>query len=147
MHQGQLVCSQIMQALPIKEFSRFVAAHNADLAGTLNANIYALDSSTIKLTGVRSRVRYPSALRRVSFNDPLTSKELVFLTNNMTLPAATIAALYKQRWIAIAKKRLNLSHSLYEILQRLDLHMFKTIPIRELLEEPELADQPALKSV
>jgi len=29
MHQGQLVFSQIMQALPIKEFSRFVAAHKA----------------------------------------------------------------------------------------------------------------------
>jgi hypothetical protein len=49
--------------------------------------------------------------------------------------------------IAITKKRLNLSHSLYEILQILDLHMFKTIPISELLGEPELAEQPALKSV
>ena len=29
MHQGQLVFSQIMQALPIKEFSRLVAAHKA----------------------------------------------------------------------------------------------------------------------
>jgi len=49
--------------------------------------------------------------------------------------------------IAIAKKRLKLSHSLYEILQRLDLHMFKTTPIPELLGEPELAEQPSLKSV
>ena len=52
----------------------------------------------IQLTGVRSKERYPSTLRRVSFIDPLTGKALVFLTNNMTLPAATIAALYKQRW-------------------------------------------------
>jgi IS4 transposase len=48
--------------------------------------------------GVRSKVRYPSTLRRVSFIDPLTNKGLVFLTNNMTPLAATIAALYKQRW-------------------------------------------------
>jgi len=35
--------------------------------------------------------------------------------------------------IAIAKKRLNLSHSLYEILQILSLTMFETFPINQLL--------------
>jgi transposase len=41
---------------------------------------------------------YPAHLRRIKFNDPGSGKTLVFLTNNMTLPALTIAALYKNRW-------------------------------------------------
>ena len=38
--------------------------------------------------------------------------------------------------IAIVKKRLKLSHSLYEILQILSLTMFETIPINQLLPHP-----------
>jgi hypothetical protein len=41
---------------------------------------------------------YPEHLRRIKFKDPQTGKVLVFLTNNMTLPALTITALYKNRW-------------------------------------------------
>ena len=37
-------------------------------------------------------------LRRIRFKDPESGKTLVFLTNNMTLPPLTIAALYKSRW-------------------------------------------------
>jgi IS4 transposase len=37
-------------------------------------------------------------LRRVSYFDAVTGKRLVFLTNNFTLPALTIAQIYKQRW-------------------------------------------------
>ena len=37
-------------------------------------------------------------MRRVRFKDPETGKTLVFLTNQMSLPAATICALYKSRW-------------------------------------------------
>jgi hypothetical protein len=35
--------------------------------------------------------------------------------------------------ITIVKKRLNLDHSLYEILRVLDLNMFETTPISALL--------------
>jgi hypothetical protein len=35
--------------------------------------------------------------------------------------------------VAIAKKRLNLPHSLHDILRQLDLNMFKTILITQLL--------------
>jgi hypothetical protein len=52
---------------------------------------------TICLTGQSSQTDYPEQLRRIRFKDE-TGKVLVFLTNNMTLPAATIAALYKSRW-------------------------------------------------
>lgn len=53
---------------------------------------------TVALTGTTSRKDYPEHLRRIRFKDPETGKTLVFLTNNFTLPAATICALYKARW-------------------------------------------------
>jgi hypothetical protein len=52
----------------------------------------------IVLDGFYTQREYPAQLRRVRFNDPDTGKTLVFLTNQMTLPAATICALYKNRW-------------------------------------------------
>ena len=52
----------------------------------------------IRLAAPKSRARYPDRLRRVSYRDPDTGKRLVFLTNNLTLPARTIADLYKCRW-------------------------------------------------
>ena len=48
--------------------------------------------------GHESRKHYPSHLRRIRFSDAETGKNLVFLTNQFTLPAATICALYKSRW-------------------------------------------------
>ena len=41
---------------------------------------------------------YPDALRRVSYLDVKTRKRFKFLTNNFTLPALTIAQIYKSRW-------------------------------------------------
>ena len=40
----------------------------------------------------------PATCAAISFRDPDTGKNLVFLTNQFTLPAATICALYKSRW-------------------------------------------------
>ena len=53
---------------------------------------------TISLAGVATSKHYPEHLRRVRFNDAETGKTLVFLTNQRTLPASTICALYKSRW-------------------------------------------------
>jgi hypothetical protein len=53
---------------------------------------------TVVLTGFRSRQQYPDALRRIGFRDPQTGKRFVFLTNNFTEPALTIAQLYRCRW-------------------------------------------------
>jgi hypothetical protein len=53
---------------------------------------------TVILTSMASASSYPDALRKVSYVDAETGKKLVFLTNNFSLPALTIAALYKQRW-------------------------------------------------
>ena len=53
---------------------------------------------TVVLASLESATAYPDTLRKVSFVDEETGKRLVFLTNNFALPAATIAAIYKQRW-------------------------------------------------
>ena len=53
---------------------------------------------TIALAGVHTSQHYPEYLRRIRFKDPETGKMLVFITNQRTLPAATICALYKSRW-------------------------------------------------
>jgi hypothetical protein len=53
---------------------------------------------TVVLATTGSATAYPDALRRVSYFDVVTGKRLVFLTNNFTLPALTIAQIYKQRW-------------------------------------------------
>jgi hypothetical protein len=52
----------------------------------------------IALAGFYAKQDYPAHLRRVRFNDLETGKTLVFLSNQMTLPAATICALYTNRW-------------------------------------------------
>ena len=41
---------------------------------------------------------FPYPLRRVRYFDKKTTKHLVFLTNNLEIPALTIAKLYKSRW-------------------------------------------------
>ena len=145
---------------------------------------------TVVLSGFYSRQQYPEALRRIGFRDPLTGKSLVFLTNNFTEPALTIAQLYRCRWqvelfckwikqhlrikafygtsenavriqvwvaisvyvlVAIVKKRLRLSASLYTILQILSLSLFEKTPILQALSQqtplpsmPDPHNQPCL---
>ena len=53
---------------------------------------------TVLLSGIRSQLEYPDPLRRVGFTDPDTDKRLIFLTNNMDIPALTVAHLYRARW-------------------------------------------------
>ena len=53
---------------------------------------------TIRLYGFYSKQSYPERLRRIRYFDATHRRWLVFLTNNFTLPALTIAQLYKGRW-------------------------------------------------
>jgi Domain of unknown function (DUF4372)/Transposase DDE domain len=53
---------------------------------------------TIVLTGPLVSQKYPEPLRRVSYYDIEHERRLIFLTNNFTLPALTIAQLYRCRW-------------------------------------------------
>jgi hypothetical protein len=140
---------------------------------------------TIRLTGVSTATDYPEPLRRIRYRDEVSGKTFVFITNNFSLPALTIAQLYKARWrvelffkwikqhlrikaffgtsenavktqvwiavsvyvlVAILKKRLNLPHSLYTILQFLSVSLFEKTPILQafsnIAEQPEI-DQNA----
>jgi hypothetical protein len=54
--------------------------------------------STIRLCGPKTSQLYPDALRRISYYAADIDKRFVFLTNNFSLPALTIAHLYKCRW-------------------------------------------------
>jgi len=117
---------------------------------------------------------YPEKLRRIGFFDAENNKLLIFLTNDFSLPALTIAQLYKCRWqvelffkwikqhlriksffgtsenavktqiwiaisvyvlVAIIKKRLNIQHSLYAVLQVLSVTVFEKTSLRELLTD------------
>ena len=53
---------------------------------------------TIVLCGTKASKDYPVPLRRVSYYDSENQKHLVFLTNNFSLDAFTIAKLYQCRW-------------------------------------------------
>ncbi|NBQ82565.1 MAG: IS4 family transposase, partial [Betaproteobacteria bacterium] len=52
----------------------------------------------VMLEGFYAIQDYPEHMRRIRFNEPTTGQTLIFLTNNTSLPATTIAALYKNRW-------------------------------------------------
>ena len=52
----------------------------------------------VALDGFYSNQSYPDKLRRVKFYDDQRDKRLTFLTNQFTLPAKTIADLYRCRW-------------------------------------------------
>ena len=96
------------------DFRRLFAMHQAGAFFVTRAKInmkyhrvysHEVDKTTgvgsdqsIALDGFYTKKDYPQHLRRISFCDLETGKRLVFLTNNFTLPAETIAALYKQRW-------------------------------------------------
>lgn len=53
---------------------------------------------TVILTGFYAKKDYPEKLRRVRYFDAENGRYLVFLTNNCSLPALTIAKLYQCRW-------------------------------------------------
>ena len=140
---------------------------------------------TVILRAIESAKAYPDSLRRVSYFDAATNKRLKFLTNNFTLPALTIARIYKSRWqielffkwikqhlrikkfygasenavktqiwiavsvyvlVAIARKRLGLEASLYQILQILSVTLFEQTPILQALQPSDshenLLDDP-----
>ena len=52
----------------------------------------------VRLRNESSLKDYPAKLRHIHYVDPETGKSFIFLTNNLVLPALTIALLYKNRW-------------------------------------------------
>ena len=53
---------------------------------------------TIMLSGLRSSRLSPDPLRRVTYFDAEHDRRFVFMTNNFTFPALTIAQPYRCRW-------------------------------------------------
>jgi hypothetical protein len=53
---------------------------------------------TIRLNSKQARRDHPEKLRRIRYYDAATDLSLVFLTNNFSLPALIIAAIYRRRW-------------------------------------------------
>lgn len=133
----------------------------------------------VVLTGSNVAKEYPATLRRIRYVDPDTGKRLSFLTNNFTLPAISIALLYKKRWqvelffkwikqhlrikafygtsdnavktqiwiaistyilVAIIKKELKITQSVYTILQILSISLFERMPIQSLFADLVLQD-------
>ena len=123
---GKMADVRVLDILPIEpgafyimdrgylDFARLFAMHQRGAffvtrakSNTNARRVYSasVDKSTgvmcdqrVALNGHQSARDYPEMLRRVRFKDPQTGKRLVFLTNNMILPAHVIAALYKNRW-------------------------------------------------
>ena len=52
----------------------------------------------IVLKGFYAKQDYPEKIRRIRYFDAEKNKRLIFITNNFTLPAFTIAELYRCRW-------------------------------------------------
>jgi hypothetical protein len=57
-----------------------------------------LCDQVIFLTGVDTSKKYPDTLRRIKYRDADTGHVYVFLTNNISASALSIALLYKNRW-------------------------------------------------
>lgn len=72
--------------------SRRVYSHPVDKSTGLRCD------QTIILTGKDSSKFYPEKIRKVVFYDAEYNNRYEFLTNNFSLPALTIAQLYKERW-------------------------------------------------
>jgi hypothetical protein len=119
MNVGKTLFAQLMDFLPWTTFARLVERYGGDrrvrtlaCAEQYRAMAFAqltfreslrdietfICDQTIALAGVQTSQHYPEHLRRIRFRDPETGKTLVFITNQRTLPAATICALYKSRW-------------------------------------------------
>ncbi|SCC93897.1 transposase [Thiomonas sp. X19] len=123
---GKLHDVNVLDVLPVEagafyvmdrgyvDFARLYALHQAGAFFITRAKkgmdarrVYsaATDRSTgvicdqsIRFNGFYASRDYPEHLRRIRFKDPESGRTLIFLTNNTSLPALTIAALYKSRW-------------------------------------------------
>lgn len=81
----------VIRAKDNLRFKRLYSAPKDQVAGVRADQI-------IVLATPKSKRDYPEKLRRISYVDKELGKRLVFLTNNFTVPAATVADIYKQRW-------------------------------------------------
>jgi hypothetical protein len=63
-----------------------------------NRHPHLLTDEIIKLSGVKSKKKYPNRLRRVTLWDDENKQTIELITNQLTWTANTIGELYKSRW-------------------------------------------------
>jgi hypothetical protein len=97
-----------------QDFARFYAIHQSGAFFVTRAKV-RMDARRVysmpvdRTTGVMCDQRviqakpyglahYPEHFRRIRYTDPESGKKLIFITNNTSLPALSICALYKSRW-------------------------------------------------
>jgi len=88
---SQCAAFYVIRAKSNMQFRRLYS-HPVDKSSGLRCD------QTIVLSGFYTHKRYPQKLRRIKYYDMDTNRTLIFLTNNFTLPALTIAQLYRCRW-------------------------------------------------
>jgi hypothetical protein len=105
---------------------------------------------TIILTGIKASQGYPEKMRRVKYRNADTNKTLVLLTDNFSLPAATLENAGKsQLWIVVSvyvlvaniRKKLWLEANLYTILQVLSVTIFEKLSLLQVLTDTEKSDE------
>ena len=67
-------------------------------SNTVDKTTGVLCDQTIVLAGIKTSRYYPEKLRCIKYFDSETNKTLVFLTNNFTFSALTIAEIFRCRW-------------------------------------------------
>ena len=87
MNTGKTLFAQLMDFLPWTTFTRIVDRYGGD------HRVRTLSCAEQYRSMAFAQLTYRESLR-----DPESGKTLVFITNNFSLPAATICALYKSRW-------------------------------------------------
>ena len=86
-------CSAFFVIRPRKRFKfRRLYSYPVDKSTGLKCD------QTVVLTSFYPAKKYPEKLRRIRYYDSATQNNLVFLTNNFSLPALTITELYRCRW-------------------------------------------------
>lgn len=101
MDRGYLDCPRLFRLHQAHAFFVTRARINTQLqrisSSPVEVGSGVLFDETVRFDGQTTRLTYPDCLRRIGYRDS-DGKKLVFLTNNFTLPASTVCALYKCRW-------------------------------------------------
>lgn len=74
-----------------------IAYRRVEIFFRANSGAIRLDAAIVPLSK-QSRKKYPQRLRLIEYYDLDSKKLLVFITNNFSLSAQTIADIYKARW-------------------------------------------------
>ena len=74
------------------------AAYTVTQQNPIPTRSHVVKDLIIHLKSFYSRKKCPYSLRLVIYQDPETEEQFSFITNNFKLAAATIAAIYKDRW-------------------------------------------------